>query len=109
MEEGFNPTTAYKELKDLFDTINEKDREVAVLFWLGQYAGMIINTGKAGPTGHFPEGKLNDGDKGEIAIKMGVDKGRVIIDFGSPLSWIGMQPAQAKAFGKAIIEKAESV
>lgn len=62
-----------------------------------------------GPTGEFPEGKLRSDDEGEIQIAIGTHNGNVIIDFGGPVAWIGLPPAQAIAVGEAIIERARSL
>lgn len=50
--------------------------------------------GPIGATGRFPQGKLTEDDEGEIRFGIGVDKNKVIFDFGSPVVWLGM-PAEA--------------
>lgn len=57
---------------------------------------------KLGPTGNFPQGKLKSDDEGEIKIGVTNDKGKVIIDFGKPVAWIGFDPAQAKEIGRLL-------
>lgn len=61
-----------------------------------------------GPTGQYPEGKLNEHDEGEIAIALGADKERkkILINFGTPVSLIGMNPAHARQLGCLLIAKA---
>ena len=53
-----------------------------------------------GPTGRFPEGKLAEQDEGEIKMIVGNhrdESGRtkVVIDFGKPIRWVGMNAQQA--------------
>jgi hypothetical protein len=66
---------------------------------------------KPGPTGDFPDGKLSEDDDGGLAIAIAADteKGVVIIDFGTPTSWIGLKPSDAKGFANMLIEKAVEV
>lgn len=54
---------------------------------------------KFGATGQFPEGKLNDVDEGEIQFGITIDKGKVVLNFGKEISWIGMNPDQARELG----------
>lgn len=49
----------------------------------------------AGATGQFPEGKLMDSDEGELRILIGHKDGKVVIDFGTPTTWIGFTADQA--------------
>lgn len=62
-----------------------------------------------GPTGQFPEGKLNENDEGEIRIAVGHQNGKVVIDFGKPIAWIGFSAGQARELAGAIIQHAEQV
>lgn len=48
-----------------------------------------------GPTGRFPEGKLNPDDEGEIAIGVAYVEGKVVFDFGKPIRSLGLTPKQA--------------
>lgn len=65
-------------------------------------------TDKLGPTGDFPEGKLDKTDEGGLKIGIAFDSytNVVRIDFGKEVAWIGMQPAQAMEFAKTIMKKA---
>ncbi len=45
-----------------------------------------------GPTGEYPEGKLNSDDEGEFQIAIGAVEGLVKIHFGTPLVWLAMDP-----------------
>lgn len=48
-----------------------------------------------GPTRQFPRGKLMPSDEGETRIGIAQVNGAVVIDFGSPTTWIGFTPEQA--------------
>ncbi len=49
-----------------------------------------------GATGRFPEGQLTESDEGEIRFRVGYVDGKVVLDFGQPVTWLGMSPKQAK-------------
>lgn len=59
---------------------------------------------KLGATGRFPQGKLNKDDEGEIRLAIGHENGKVIIDFGKPVAWIGMNPQEAIEFAAMIFQ-----
>lgn len=59
-----------------------------------------------GATGKFPDGKLDPLDEGEIQIRMGSLDGRLIIEFGKPISSIGFTRDEAIHIGQAILDKA---
>ena len=61
---------------------------------------------KIGPTGNFPHGKLNDQDKGELAVAISSEKGMVRIDFGTPVNWVCLPPDMALAFASVITARA---
>ena len=62
-----------------------------------------------GATGRYPEGKLNDNDKGEIAIAIGGQDGKVIIDFGGEIGWVGFTPDQARQVAESLSAKADAI
>jgi len=57
-----------------------------------------------GPTGAFPEGKLNEDDKGELQLAIGTQDGKVIMSFGIPVSWIGFSSQQARQIAATLLE-----
>jgi uncharacterized protein YcgL (UPF0745 family) len=65
-----------------------------------------IKEHKLGPTGQFPDGKLDENDEGEIAIGAVVFRGRVILNFGKPISVIGFTPQQAEELARDLLRKA---
>jgi hypothetical protein len=64
---------------------------------------------KLGPTGRFPEGKLTPNDEGEIAFAVGALKGKVVVNFGSPVASLGMSPDQARKLAGSLLEKANAI
>lgn len=63
---------------------------------------------KLGATGSFPEGKFDANDEGELQCAITNEKGRVLIDFGKSLSWVGFTPASAREFAGLLIKNANS-
>lgn len=61
-----------------------------------------------GATGDFPMGKLNDTDEGEITMGVAADPQtkRVIVNFGTPVAWIGFTYDQAMALSESFRDKA---
>lgn len=61
-----------------------------------------------GATGEFPEGRISETDEGglKMAIFKTKDKANLIIEFGTPVQWLGMPVDEAKAFALAILKKA---
>jgi len=63
-----------------------------------------------GPTGKFPGGRLAESDEGEILFAVGVvEKGKVIINFGKPIVWIGMSAKQARRLAKILRRRADQI
>lgn len=50
-----------------------------------------------GATGLFPQGKLQSDDEGEIRLAVGQKDGKVVIDFGKPVAWLGFDAEQAES------------
>jgi hypothetical protein len=70
-----------------------------------------VSEDQAGPTGKFPDGKVNEGDRGEIKIQVGCDhsRGLVVINFGYPVSWIAMSAEDCDNLAALIMEKARYI
>lgn len=64
---------------------------------------------KLGATGKFPEGKLNKTDEGEIAFAIRVEHNKIVIDFGTSVTWLGMDAAQATGLAKLLLEKTAQI
>lgn len=61
-----------------------------------------------GPTGQFPEGQNNPHDEGELRFAVSHDPQQrtVVVDFGTPVSWIGMPPETAIELATALVSHA---
>lgn len=61
-----------------------------------------------GKTGEYPMGKLNEEDEGAITIAVAADSTnqRVILNFGSPVAWIGFTYEQAMALSESFRDRA---
>lgn len=57
----------------------------------------------------YPDGKLNENDNGELRILTYVENGRVILDFGKDISWIGFDKHTLKTFIDGIQKKYEEI
>lgn len=59
-----------------------------------------------GALGDFPEGKVSATDEGAVQFAIGVKDGKVILDFGTPVAWVGMNPQQAADLATSILKRA---
>lgn len=59
-----------------------------------------------GATGKFPAGKLNHNDEGGIMIGVTSKDGRVVIDFGKQVTWVGFTPEEAMQLAAIIVKRA---
>ena len=55
-----------------------------------------------GATGEFPEGKLVPNDEGEIQFGVTTYEGKVVIEFGKSVHWLGMTPKQAQELAHSL-------
>lgn len=72
-------------------------------------AAMLKVGDSVGPTGRFPGGKLTETDKGEVVFEVVKFKGKVLVNFGTPVMYIGMSPEEARRFGSLLIQKANAI
>lgn len=64
---------------------------------------------KLGATGKFPQGKISKEDEGELQFGVTHDHAHVIVNFGKPVSWLGMDPQLARRLGGMLIKHANAV
>jgi hypothetical protein len=66
---------------------------------------------KPGPTGDFPDGKIDETDDGglNMAILADSKNGIVRLEFGKPVAWIGIPPDVARKLGAMLIQKANEL
>jgi hypothetical protein len=50
---------------------------------------------RPGPTGEFPQGRLNSEDEGELAVGLAIVQNRIVMHFGKPIVWVGMSADDA--------------
>ena len=65
--------------------------------------------GALGAMGRFPEGKLVPEDKGEVSFAVGHHNGKVIVNFGEVVTWMGMTPNQARHLAMVLRTHADAV
>ena len=59
----------------------------------------------------YSEGRISSTDEGELACAIKSDRkhGRVIVDFGKPVTWLGMTPQDAVSWAQALINCAKEI
>lgn len=57
---------------------------------------------RIGATGNFPEGKLNAHDEGELQMAIAHKDGKILIQFGKPIAWLGLGPEHARQLAKLL-------
>lgn len=62
-----------------------------------------------GKIGAFPEGKLTKQDEGAIQFAVGEKDGKVVLDFGTPVSWVGMNAQDAADLAQTLFKWAREV
>lgn len=62
-----------------------------------------------GATGQHPMGKLTEHDEGELQFTIGQKDGKVVLDFGKPVAWVGMPAQQAADLAAFLIKRARAV
>jgi len=55
-----------------------------------------------GPSRQFPAGKLCREDNGELIMGMAIHGGTLIINFGTPVAWIGLDLAAAEEMAEML-------
>ena len=65
---------------------------------------MDENEKPLGPTGEFPQGKIAPHDEGEIRLKIFHNDENVVIEFGTPVSWVAMPKSQGLTLAFALLE-----
>ena len=59
-----------------------------------------------GDTGLYPGGQITKDDEGEIRFGIATKDGKVLIDFGKPVHWVGMDPDQAIELAQTLVRRA---
>lgn len=64
---------------------------------------------RLGETRSFPRGKLNADDEGGLTLGIAVKDKTVIVNFGKPVAWLGLDKQTALALGASLIAKAQEI
>lgn len=64
---------------------------------------------KFGATGAFPRGSMGRGDEGELRMGVAHTKSEVVINFGKPVAWLGLEPDKAEELAKLILDHAQQI
>jgi len=67
------------------------------------------NFPKLGPTGNYPQGKLDPTDEGELIFTISVCADFVRMDFQKKLEWLAMTPNQARVMASLLKQKADAI
>lgn len=67
---------------------------------------MMDTTAFRGAIGDYPEGMLTKSDEGAIQFGITEKDGKVILDFGTPVAWVGMTPQQAADLASFLMKRA---
>jgi hypothetical protein len=62
-----------------------------------------------GPTGKFSRGKISEDDAGDINIKVNIADGLVKVQFGYPVTWLGLTADSATDLGNLLTAHAKMV
>ena len=67
---------------------------------------MLDTSGFRGAIGAHPKGRLTKSDEGAIQFGVGVQDGKVVLDFGTSVQWIGMTAQDAADLASVLLSKA---
>lgn len=62
-----------------------------------------------GDTGRYPQGQLTPDDEGELKLAVTAKDGKVVVDFGKPVAWIGFDADQAIELAMTLARRAGKV
>lgn len=67
---------------------------------------LLDTTSFRGALGTFPSGALHKADEGAIQFGVTHKDGKVVLDFGMSVSWLGMEPQQAADLAATMLKHA---
>jgi hypothetical protein len=62
-----------------------------------------------GATREFPKGKITEADEGGLRMAIFKKDEKLIIEFGTPVLWLGMDLNEARDFARLILLKCDEV
>ena len=57
----------------------------------------------------FPRGQLCNDDEGALAMRIGIKDKTIILDFGKPVTWMGLDKQSAINMANLLLEKAKQL
>src|ERR1700726_459566 len=67
---------------------------------------LAADSPKFGATGKFPDGSIYKTDEGEIQFSVSSHRGRVILNFGKPVAWLGLDAGQCAELAGILLHHA---
>lgn len=65
---------------------------------------LLDTTGFKGAIGQHSQGKLTPSDEGDIQFRVGIEGEKVVLDFGTTVHWVGMDPQQAADLASSLMK-----
>ncbi len=72
-------------------------------------ADILEHGEKMGATGLFPDGHFSEFDEGEIQFGVAHFDGKIVVNFGKPVAWLGMSTDQAKDLARLLLKLANPI
>lgn len=60
-----------------------------------------------GATGQYPHGSLGPHDEGELKVGLVVQQGKVVLNFGQPISFAALTPRQARQLAELLRRRSD--
>jgi len=64
---------------------------------------------KLGKLGTFSRGKMHASDEGDLRMAIAHTASEVVISFGKPVAWLGLEPDKAEQFANMILSHAKEI
>lgn len=94
----------FKNMKNMDDLFKGEKQTPEVM---DENQPLTKDLSKLGATGEFPDGKIQENDEGQIRVAITQKDGRVVIDFGKQITWIGFTKEEAKGLAELLLKHAE--
>lgn len=89
--------------RDAFRKMMRDDKFIAT----NEKLAKLLDTASfRGAIGDHPMGKLTASDEGAIQFGVTVKDGKVVLDFGTPVQWVGMSAQQAADLASTLLKRA---
>jgi hypothetical protein len=83
------------------------DNDMYELLRLQLNAEIKAGNERLGATGVYPNGKLTKGDEGQVKMAVASVGGKIVLDFGKPVAWVGFTAAEARGLAELLIKHAD--